>query len=128
MPDGSQPRDVPAKPQPPAWVNAAPKMEDDCYMMSVRVGPFTTPLECERELPKALQGAVAEYAELSLGPEAAAVRLPDDDLQQLVRDALDRAPAHGNRRQQPGHGLVARPGRFRRSPCSSGSRPRPSGS
>ena len=48
--------------------------------------PFTTPLECERELPKALQGAVTEYAELSLGPEAAAVRLPDDDLQQLVRD------------------------------------------
>jgi len=73
--------------QPPEWVNAAPKMEDSSYQMTVRVGPFTTPLECERELlPGAVQGAVAEYAELSLGPEAAAVRLSDNDLQQLVRD------------------------------------------
>jgi hypothetical protein len=78
----SQP-DVPAR--PPGWVNAAPQMQDNGYRMSVRVGPFTTPLECERELPKALQGAVTEYAELSLGPEAAAVRLPDDVLRQLVR-------------------------------------------
>ena len=48
-------------------------------------------MECERELPKALQGAVSEYAELSLGPEAAAVRLPDDVLQQLVRDRWTEA-------------------------------------
>ena len=32
-------------------------------------------MECERELPKVLQAAVSEYAELSLGREAAAVRL-----------------------------------------------------
>ena len=76
---------VAENPQPPGWVNAAPKMEDGCYTTSVRVGPFTTPLECERELPKALQGAVTEYAELSLEREAAAVRLPDDVLQLLVR-------------------------------------------
>jgi hypothetical protein len=77
---------VPPKPQPPAWVNAPPRMQDDAYIMSVSVGPFTTPLECERKLPAALQGAVAEYAELSFGSEAAAVRLPDDALQQLVRE------------------------------------------
>ena len=77
--------DVPAGPQPPDWVNAAPKLDDGCYTMIVHVGPFTTPLECERELPKALQGAVADYAELSLGRDAASVRLPDDVLQQLVR-------------------------------------------
>ena len=76
----------PAKPQPPAWVNAAPTMEDNCYRMSVRVGPFVTPLECEQELTKALQGAVAEYAELSFGAEAAAMRLPDDILRQLVAE------------------------------------------
>ena len=54
--------------------------------MSVPVGPFTTLLECKRELPRKLQGVVAEYAELSLGPEAAAVRLPDDALQELVSE------------------------------------------
>jgi hypothetical protein len=77
---------VPAKAQPPSWVNAPPTLENNCYKMSVRAGPYTTPLECQRELHKALQGAVAEYAELSFGPEAAAVRLPDSDLQQLVCD------------------------------------------
>jgi predicted lipid carrier protein YhbT len=55
-------------------------------MTSVQVGPFTTPLECERELPKAVQAAVSEYAEIAVGPEAASVRLSDDDLTQLVRD------------------------------------------
>ena len=78
--------DVPARPQPPAWVNAAPKMQDDRYVMSVWVGPFTTPLECERKLPDRLQEAVSEYAEISLDPEAAAVRLPDDALLHLVRE------------------------------------------
>ena len=75
-----------AKAQPPSWVNAPPKLENNCYRMSVRTGPYTTLLECQRELRKSLQGAVAEYAELSFGPEAAAVRLPDSDLQHLVCD------------------------------------------
>ena len=92
-PDRSTPRpaktgqpDVPVRPQPPAWVNAAAKMEDNCYMTKVQAGPFTTELECQRELPKLLQGIVAEYADLSCGSAAAAVRLPDGDLNQLVRD------------------------------------------
>ncbi len=78
--------DAPLRSQPPAWVNAAPKMEDNCYLTKVQVGPFMTPLECEQDLPNALHAAVAKYAELSLGPEAAAVRLSDDDLKKLVRD------------------------------------------
>ena len=78
--------DVPVKPRPPDWVNAAPTLGDHCYRVSVPVGPFTTLLECKRELPRKLQGVVAEYAELSLGPEAAAVRLPDDALQELVSE------------------------------------------
>ena len=77
---------VPEKSQPPSWVNAPPKLENDCYWMSVRVGPYTTPLECQRELGKAVQGAVADYAELSLGPVAATMRLPDSDVERLVRD------------------------------------------
>jgi hypothetical protein len=70
----------------PAWVNAEPRVEDGFYTMSLHVGPFTTPLECERELPRALQDIVSEYAELSLGHEASAIRLPDNTLQQLVRE------------------------------------------
>ena len=85
-PEKASPADLPPKPGPPGWVNAPPKMDDHCYQMSVHAGPYTTPLECERELHKSLQGAAADYAELSLGPDAAGVRLPDDDLQQLVHD------------------------------------------
>ena len=85
--DRDLPAGAPARgSQPPGWVNAASKMQDGCYTMSVHAGPFTTPLECERELPKALQGAVSEYAELALGREAASLRLPDDALQQLVHE------------------------------------------
>jgi len=75
-----------AKLQPPAWVNAGPKTEGDNCVTSVRAGPFMTPLECERELPKALQAAVADYAGILFGPEAAAVRLPDDALLKLVSE------------------------------------------
>ena len=85
-PEKTSPTDVPAKPGPPSWVNSPPTMDDHCYRMSVHSGPYTTPLECERELHRLLQAAVAEYADLSLGPESAGVRLPDDDLQQLVHD------------------------------------------
>jgi len=65
--------------QPPAWVNTTGQQQGDAYLMTVHVGPYTTLLECERELPKALQAAVAEYAELLLGD--AHVHLPDDNLQ-----------------------------------------------
>ena len=68
----------------PIGSTAPAKMEDNCYTITVHAGPYTTPLECERELPKALQGAVAEYCEISLGPDAAAVHLPEDALRQLV--------------------------------------------
>jgi hypothetical protein len=77
-------RDVQTLPQSPEWVNAPPKMGEAGYTMSVHCGPYTTLLECVRELPKSLQSAVAEYAESSLGGEAAGVRLPDDALQELV--------------------------------------------
>ncbi len=65
--------------QPPAWVKATPQQQGDVYLMTVHVGPYTTLLECQRELPKALQAAVAEYAELLLGDPH--VHLADDILQ-----------------------------------------------
>ena len=55
--------------------------------MSQKVGPYTTPLECERDLPNTLQAAAAEYAELLLGRESARdVDLPGDFLPTLVRE------------------------------------------
>lgn len=70
----------------PAWVDAAPRMEGDAYVMAKQVGPYTALPECERELPKVLEQAAAEYAELLLGREKAQdVHLPDDVLQGLVR-------------------------------------------
>ena len=84
--ENSSPAGLPMKTGPPSWVNSPPRMDASSYTMSVHSGPYTTPLECERELRKLLQQAVAEYAGLSLGPEAADVRLPDDDLQKLVHD------------------------------------------
>ncbi len=87
-PKAAQP-DVHTLPQPPEWVGAPAKIGEDGYVTSVRVGPFTSPLECERELPKAVQGAVAEYAELRLGLQAGAVRLPDEALRALVRQRWD---------------------------------------
>ncbi len=101
--------DVPAEPQRPAWVDAGPGWQDDCYMTSVWVGPFTTPLECERRLPTALQGAVAEYAGISFGPEAAAVRLPDDVLKLLVRERWsEHRPMEIDGGSQEMHSLHAR--------------------
>jgi len=79
--------DLPTKPQRPDWVNAGRKMDGNVYLMTLHVGPYTTPLECERELPKALQQAMAEYEDLLLGNEqpASAYQLPGDALRALER-------------------------------------------
>ena len=81
----------PKEPPRPAWVGAGPKLIDNAYFMTLKVGPYTTRLECEANLPEALQSAVSEYVELYLGPEAAKrVRLPADDLRQrLVREVWE---------------------------------------
>jgi hypothetical protein len=76
-----------AAPRAPAWVNAAPRMEGDTYLMSLHSDPYTTQMECERDLTRVLQAAVAEYAGLLLGREQAKdVQLPDDALQSLIRE------------------------------------------
>jgi hypothetical protein len=81
------PLDARATAKPPAWIKAPAKLEGDVYMMSRQIGPYTTPLECERELPKSLRAAAAEYAELLLGRDQAGdVDLSDDVLKGLVRD------------------------------------------
>jgi hypothetical protein len=79
---------APEKPPLPEWVNAPLKMEDGRYTRSVSAGPFMTELECDRDLPRQIQAVVSEYAELSIGPEAAAVRLPDEVLRKFAQQKL----------------------------------------
>jgi hypothetical protein len=77
---------APSPSQRPLWADAAPKMEGDSYVIAKQVGPYTAPPECDRELPKVLDQAVAEYAELLLGREKARdVHLPDYVAEGLVR-------------------------------------------
>ena len=78
----------PAAEPRPAWVDAEPRRNGDTYQMSITVGPYATRLECDAQLPKALQGAVDAYVETYLGPQAAGrVRLPAEELRtQLVKE------------------------------------------
>jgi hypothetical protein len=77
--------DVRTLDQPPDWVNAPAKLEGSDYVTTVRTDPYTTPMECEQHLPEALQNVLKEYADVSLGPQAAAIRFSDDDLKQFIR-------------------------------------------
>jgi hypothetical protein len=81
---------APQPPQPPAWVKAEPKMQGSVYLMTRQTDPYSTTLECEREVPKALQSAVSEYAQLLLGNDQAKyVRFSESDLLELVREKWD---------------------------------------
>jgi hypothetical protein len=84
--------DAPQPPQqpPPAWVNAESKTQGGVYLMTRQTDPYTTELECEREVPKAVQSAVSEYAQLVLGSDQAKyVRFSESDLLGLVREKWD---------------------------------------
>jgi hypothetical protein len=71
----------------PSWVDAPPKSDDDTYYIVKKVGPYTTPVECDGELPSVLQTALGEYVELYLGREASdEVRLGDDELREHIAD------------------------------------------
>jgi hypothetical protein len=68
----------------PGWVDVEAHMAGSDWVTTVQTDPLLSPLECQRELPKALQAAVSEYADLLLGADALPVTLPDDVLRQLV--------------------------------------------
>jgi hypothetical protein len=73
--------------QPPAWIKTEPRMQGGVYLMTRQTDPYSTTLECDRDLPKVLQSAVSEYAQLLLGNDQGKnVRLSETELQQLVRD------------------------------------------
>ncbi|MEN6406296.1 MAG: hypothetical protein ABFC77_07485 [Thermoguttaceae bacterium] len=71
----------------PAWVETPPGVVDGAYQMTVRVGPYATPAECEVALPDALQKAAARYLATcwSDGPTGKAA-LSVDVLNRLVQD------------------------------------------
>ena len=70
----------------PAWVDAPSGKVGEVYRIVTVVGPYTTELECERALPKELRSEVDQYAELYLGPDAAAkLSLSDALLHGLVK-------------------------------------------
>lgn len=71
----------------PAWLDAPPRQAGDAYQTVVHLGPYTTRLECDAQVPDALEKALAEYVELHLGREAAdRVRLPADELRSYIKD------------------------------------------
>jgi hypothetical protein len=73
-------------PEPPSWVKADPKYQGDVYLMTRHTEPYSTELECEREVPKALQSAVTEYAQLLLGNDQGKdVHISDSEMRRLVR-------------------------------------------
>jgi hypothetical protein len=76
-----------ASPQPPDWVKAEPKPHGNLYLMTRQTDPYTTLLECERDVPKAEQSALTEYAQLLLGNDQARyVHLSEGELRRLERE------------------------------------------
>ncbi|NMC21686.1 MAG: hypothetical protein GYA33_14845, partial [Thermogutta sp.] len=73
---------------PPAWVDERAARVDGEYHLPIRVGPYTTPLECEQNLPSAVNQAVDEYIALYLGEQARGrVRLPRAFIEErLIRE------------------------------------------
>jgi hypothetical protein len=54
----------------PEWVEAAPHKVDGAYRVAIKVGPYKTRIECDRELPDKLREAVDEYVTTYLGRRA----------------------------------------------------------
>jgi hypothetical protein len=75
---------------PPAWVKAEPKKQGNVDVMTRQTDPYSTTIECERDVPAVLQSAALEYAQLLLGNnQARNVNLSDFDMRGLVREQWD---------------------------------------
>jgi hypothetical protein len=80
----------------PAWVDAAPKLIDDTYQMTVAVGPYASLLECDAKTPEALRDVVNQYAEIATG-EPVVVKLTSLDAafcRQLVKERWEEVTQH----------------------------------
>ncbi|NQU23976.1 MAG: hypothetical protein HQ567_22055 [Candidatus Nealsonbacteria bacterium] len=70
---------VPTPPPTPAWVGKAPRSDANEYRVAIDVGPCPSLTQCEAELPAAVERAVAQYVDKTLGHGggiAAEVQLP----------------------------------------------------
>jgi hypothetical protein len=78
----------PVAPKRPAWVGQSPTIQDDIYFTSVKVGPYTTRMECEDNLPEALQAALVDYADHSgitlTRQTGGRIGLPPENLRNLL--------------------------------------------
>jgi hypothetical protein len=79
------PPSAPAK-KPPAWINDPEQMLGDTYQMTIVVGPYATPQECNDELPAELQRALNRYVQGHVSQAAGArpIALPYDFLREEV--------------------------------------------
>ncbi len=73
-------------PPVPEWISRPSGKVDGVYQTVVKVGPFTTDLECENALKAALETAVNDYVGLYMGEKAqqAAVGLPRESLEREI--------------------------------------------
>ncbi len=102
-----------ARPRP-KWVNAEPRKQGDVWLMTRHTEPNSTELECDREVPRALQSAVAEYTDLLLGNgQARNMRLADIDVGKLERDRWVEKRTIERRRRGQKHVHAAPPVRLR---------------
>lgn len=58
------------QPALPEWVDQQPGMVDGAYQMSVSIGPYTSEVECLRELSPAVSAAVEDYIARYLDKDA----------------------------------------------------------
>jgi len=72
---------------PPAWIYQRATM-DGAYHFPIRVGPYTTPQECEQHLPEVVNQALDEYVAMYLGERARGhIRLPHAFIEErLIRE------------------------------------------
>ena len=95
---------APSRPEPlpkrPAWIDAAPGVQDGAYQVAIAIGPYTTRLECDAKRFDELQRAIDKYVVASYGRKAAGrIQLPADFIDQHLvkaeweeRRAFDLSP------------------------------------
>ena len=90
---------TPAAPNP-AWVGKSWHSTGDgvVYERDVEVDPYPSRLEAETKLPDAVQKAIDEFVEIAFADSQVKVKLPQDQLRELVKDEFEewRTISSGN--------------------------------
>ena len=113
MPAEAGQPDVPAKPQRPAWVNAATGLARRLLHDKRVGGALHDALGMRAEAAQCAARGRDRVCRIIVRPRGGGRALAGRCLETARSRALVRAPADGNRRRQPGDALVARPDRFR---------------